>query len=119
MEANLAALGTERLGVVNLRRVDAPPGIIAAGEQVVSLDDQLAELVALRQAGKIGGIGLSNVSAGQLEQALPAGIACVQNSYSVLDRAAEPVLRPVPRARHRLGALLPARLGRLRRACPR
>jgi hypothetical protein len=32
------------------------------------------------------------VSAGQLEQALPAGIACVQNSYSVLDRAAEPVL---------------------------
>jgi len=93
VEANLAALGTERLGVVNLRRVDGPPGIIATGEQVVSLDDQLAELAALRQAGKIGGIGLSNVSAGQLEQALPAGIACVQNSYSVLDRAAEPVLR--------------------------
>jgi aryl-alcohol dehydrogenase-like predicted oxidoreductase len=46
----------------------------------------------LRDAGKIGGIGLSNVSAGQLRQALPAGIACVQNSYSVLDRAAEPVL---------------------------
>jgi pyridoxine 4-dehydrogenase len=93
VEANLAALGTERIGVVNLRRVDAPPGIIAKGEQVVSLDDQLAELVALRETGKIGGIGLSNVSAGQLEQALPAGIACVQNSYSVLDRAAEPVLR--------------------------
>jgi hypothetical protein len=92
VEANLGALGAERLGVVNLRRVDAPPGIIAAGEQVVSLDDQLAELVALRQAGRIGGIGLSNVSAGQLRQALPAGIACVQNSYSVLNRAAEPVL---------------------------
>ena len=92
VEANLAALGAERLGLVNLRRVDAPPGIIAAGEQVVSLDDQLAELTALRQAGKIGGIGLSNVSASQLEQARPAGIACVQNSYSVLDRAAEPVL---------------------------
>jgi hypothetical protein len=93
VEATPAALGTERLGVVNLRRVDAPPGIIATGEQVVSLDDQLAELTALRQAGKVGGIGLSNVSAGQLERALPAGIACVQNSYSVLDRAAEPVLR--------------------------
>ncbi len=93
VEANLAVLGAERLGVVNLRRVDAPPGIIATGEQVVTLDDQLAELVALRQAGKIGGIGLSNVSAGQLELALPAGIACVQNSYSVLDRTAEPVLR--------------------------
>ena len=35
VEANLAALGAERLGVVNLRRVDAPPGIIATGEQVV------------------------------------------------------------------------------------
>ena len=114
VEANLASLGTERLGVVNLRRLDAPPGIIAEGEQRVDLDDQLAELSALRDAGKIGGIGLSNVSADQLRQALPAGIACVQNSYSVLDRTAEPVLDAVPRARHRLGPVLPARLGRLR-----
>jgi aryl-alcohol dehydrogenase-like predicted oxidoreductase len=92
VEANLASLGTEQVGVVNLRRVDAPPGIIAEGEQRVNLDDQLAELTALRDEGKIGGIGLSNVSASQLRQALPAGIACVQNSYSVLDRTAEPVL---------------------------
>jgi pyridoxine 4-dehydrogenase len=92
VEANLASLGTERLGLVNLRRLDARPGIIAEGEQRVDLDDQLAELTALRDAGKIGGIGLSNVSVGQLRQALPAGIACVQNSYSALDRTAEPVL---------------------------
>jgi len=92
VEANLATLGVERVGVVNLRRLDEPPGIIAEGDQVVDLDAQLAELAALRDAGKIGGIGLSNVSADQLRQALPAGIACVQNSYSVLDRAAEPVL---------------------------
>jgi pyridoxine 4-dehydrogenase len=92
VEANLAALGTERLGVVNLRRLDARPGIIAEGEQRVNLDDQLAELNALRDEGKTGGIGLSNVSAGQLRQALPAGIACVQNLYSALDRTAEPVL---------------------------
>jgi pyridoxine 4-dehydrogenase len=92
VEANLASLGAEQLSVVNLRRLDAPPGIIAEGEQRVGLDDQLAELTALRDEGKIGGIGLSNVSAGQLRRALPAGIACVQNSYSVLDRAAEPVL---------------------------
>jgi pyridoxine 4-dehydrogenase len=92
VEANLASLGTERVGVVNLRRLDAPPGILAEGEQRVDLDDQLAELGALRDEGKIGGIGLSNVSAAQLRQALPAGIACVQNSYSVLDRTAEPVL---------------------------
>jgi hypothetical protein len=92
VEANLAVLGTERLGVVNLRRLDARPGIIAEGEQRVDLDDQLAELNALRDEGKIDGIGLSNVSAGQLRQALPAGIACVQNLYSALDRTAEPVL---------------------------
>jgi pyridoxine 4-dehydrogenase len=92
VEANLASLGAEQVSVVNLRRLDAPPGIIAEGEQRVDLDDQLAELTALRDEGKIGGIGLSNVSDSQLRQALPAGIACVQNSYSVLDRTAEPVL---------------------------
>jgi pyridoxine 4-dehydrogenase len=92
VEANLASLGAERLDVVNLRRVDAPPGIVAEGEQRVDLEDQLAELTALRDAGKIGGIGLSAITASQLRQALPAGIACVQNLYSVLDRTAEPVL---------------------------
>ena len=56
------------------------------------IDDQLAELAALRDAGKIGGVGLSNVSAEQLGRALPAGIACVQNLYSVIDRTAEPVI---------------------------
>jgi pyridoxine 4-dehydrogenase len=93
VEANLATLGVEQVDVVNLRRLDAPPGLIAEGDQKVDLDDQLAELAALREAGKIGAIGLSNVSPGQLRQALRAGIACVQNSYGVLDRTAEPVLQ--------------------------
>ncbi|SEG79519.1 Predicted oxidoreductase [Actinacidiphila yanglinensis] len=92
VEANLTGLGIDRIDVVNLRRVDSPPGIIAEGDQVVDLDSQLAELAALRDEGKIAGIGLSNVSADQLRQALPAGIACVQNSYSLLDRTSEPVL---------------------------
>jgi pyridoxine 4-dehydrogenase len=92
VEANLAALGVEQLAVVNLRRLDAPPGIAAAGAQRVDLDTQLAELIALRDEGKIGGIGVSNVSAEQLRHALPAGIACVQNAYSLLDRSSEPVL---------------------------
>lgn len=35
VEANLARLGTERLAVVNLRRLDAQPGIVAEGEQRV------------------------------------------------------------------------------------
>ena len=92
IEANLATLGVEQLDVVNLRRLDAAPGLVAAGDQRADLDDQLAELTALRDAGKIGGVGLSSVSADQLGQALPAGIVCVQNLYSVIDRTAEPVL---------------------------
>jgi aryl-alcohol dehydrogenase-like predicted oxidoreductase len=92
VEANLATLGAERLDVVNLRRADAAPGIVAEGDQVVDIDDQLAELAALRDAGKIGGVGLSSVSAEQLDRAAPMGIACVQNLYSVIDRTAEPVL---------------------------
>lgn len=92
VEANLTRLGVERLALVNLRRADTAPGLIAEGDQVVDLDSQLAELTALRDAGKIEGIGLSNVSADQLRHALPAGIACVQNSHSPVDRASEPVL---------------------------
>jgi pyridoxine 4-dehydrogenase len=92
VEANLATLGVEQIDVVNLRRLDVAPGILAEGDQLVDLDDQLAELAALRDAGKIGGVGLSNVSAEQLDRAAPAGIACVQNLYSVIDRTAEPVL---------------------------
>lgn len=92
VEANLSRLGAERLAVVDIRRVDAPPGIVAEGDQRVDLDSQVAELMALRDEGKIDGIGLSNVSADQLRQALPAGIACVQNIHSPVDRTAEPVL---------------------------
>jgi pyridoxine 4-dehydrogenase len=92
VEENLRTLGTDHLSVVNLRRADVPPGIVATGDQVVDLDSQLAELTALRDEGKIGGIGLSHVSLAQLRQALPAGIACVQNLYNVLTRGHEDVL---------------------------
>ncbi|UFS60919.1 aldo/keto reductase [Subtercola endophyticus] len=92
IEANLRSLGRDRIAVVNLRRADAQPGIIATGDQVVDLDDQLAELAALRDEGLIGAFGLSNVSLEQLQQALPAGIACVQNSYSLVERSGERML---------------------------
>ena len=92
VEANLAALGVDRLDVVNLRRMDAGPGIIATGDQVVDLDSQLAELVSLRDAGKIAAIGLSNVDVDQLRRALPAGIVCVQNAYNLLYRTHEDAL---------------------------
>ena len=56
------------------------------------IDDQVAEMVALRDEGKIAGIGLSTVGIEHLRRALPAGIACVQNAYSVLERTDEPLL---------------------------
>jgi pyridoxine 4-dehydrogenase len=92
VEANLRTLGVERLDVVNLRRADVPPGLVAEGDQVVDLDDQLATMVALREEGKIGAIGLSHIAADQLRRALPAGIVCVQNAYSLVDRSTEDVL---------------------------
>ncbi len=92
VEENLRTLGTDHLAVVNLRRADTPPGIVATGDQVVDLDSQLAELIALRDEGKIGAIGLSHVGLAQLRQALPAGIACVQNLDNVLTRGQEDVL---------------------------
>ena len=92
VEDNLRALGVERLDVVNLRRADVAPGLVAEGDQIVDLDDQLATMTALRDEGKIGAIGLSHVSVEQLRHALPVGIVCVQNAYSLVDRSSEPVL---------------------------
>ncbi len=92
VEADLTELGLDCIPVVNLRRPDLGPGLTAEGDQVVSLDDQLAEMITLRDEGKIGGIGLSAMDTDGVRAALDAGIACVQNAYSVLDRAQEATL---------------------------
>jgi len=92
VEDNLRTLGTDRIDVVNLRRMDFTPGLLAEGDQVVPFDDQLAEMTALRDEGKILAIGLSHVTAEQLLAALPAGVACVQNIYNMVDRSDEALL---------------------------
>jgi pyridoxine 4-dehydrogenase len=93
VEANLRALGVEQVDVVNLRlRAANSDGTPIPGDQLVDLDSQLAEMAALRDEGKIGAIGISNASLDQVRQALPTGIACVQNAYSLLDRSGEPIL---------------------------
>ena len=92
IEENLKSLGTDCLDLVNLRRLDVGPGISAEGDQVVDLDDQMAEMISMRDEGKIGAIGLSAVDVEGLKRALPAGIACVQNAYSVLSRRYESML---------------------------
>ncbi len=91
VEENLRSLGVERLGGVNLRLMDGEHEVPA--DQQVSLEDQLAEMVALREEGKIAGIGISTASLAQVQQAIDqAGIVCVQNAFSLLDRSDADVL---------------------------
>jgi pyridoxine 4-dehydrogenase len=82
VEANPRSLDVEQVHVVNLRlHEDEGHGTSA---ESVDLDSQLAEMVALRDEGKIGGVGISNVTSEQLRQALPVGPRV----------CAEPVQRP-------------------------
>src|ERR1700755_533006 len=74
VEDDLSQLGLDRIPVVNLRRMDLGPGVGAEGDQIVDLDDQLAEMIALRDEGKIGGIGMSSVPLDVLWRAAPAGL---------------------------------------------
>ena len=86
VEDNLRTLDVERLGAVNLRLHGGP-------ETDVRFADQLAEMVALRDEGKIGGIGISTASLAEVDEAIEiAGITCVQNAYSLLDQSDTEVL---------------------------
>jgi aryl-alcohol dehydrogenase-like predicted oxidoreductase len=83
---NLRTLGVERLEAVNLRRLGGP-------DPDVPFDEQLDAMVAVRDEGMIGGIGLSNVSVDELRHALTrTPIVCVQNQFNLVDRSAQPVL---------------------------
>ena len=92
VEDNLRSLGLDRIPVVNLRRMDTGHAIPMTADQVVDLDDQLAEMSAMRDEGLIGGIGLSSTTLDMLRRGLPAGIACVQNAYSLVARDDEPMV---------------------------
>lgn len=92
VENDLRQLGLDTVPVVNLRRYDLGPAPAPEGDQNVGLDDQLAEMIALRDEGKIAAIGISSVGLDVVQRALPAGIVCVQNAYSLLDRSQEETL---------------------------
>jgi len=88
VEDNLRSLEVDRVGAVNLRLMD--PGHDGAEEP---FSRQLAEMVALRDEGKIGGVGLSNITVEHLREALDVTeIACVQNAFSLVDRTHAPLL---------------------------
>jgi pyridoxine 4-dehydrogenase len=87
IEDNLRSLRTGQLAAVNLRL----PG---DGRADARFDDQLAAMVRARDDGLIAGVGLSNVSLGQLRHAADGTeIACVQNLFHLADRSATPVLQ--------------------------
>ncbi|MEU0933800.1 aldo/keto reductase [Embleya sp. NPDC005971] len=82
-ELSLRHLGLERIDLYQLHRIDPQ----------VPLADQLGELGALQQEGKIRHIGLSEVTVEQLRQAREiVEIVSVQNLYNLADRKSESVL---------------------------
>jgi pyridoxine 4-dehydrogenase len=82
---NLRSLEIDAIPVVNLRVMGTEPD--------ARFDDQLATMIAMRDEGLIEGIGVSNVSVGQFKRAIEATeIVCVQNAFSVANRADADVL---------------------------
>ncbi|TXH25311.1 MAG: oxidoreductase [Mycobacterium sp.] len=94
IEQNLETLGTDRLAAVNLRVMGPDGDASAPGEVDRELfDRQLTTMIAARDEGLIGGIGLSSISLEHLQIALQrTDIVCVQNAYNLLDRSSQPVL---------------------------
>jgi pyridoxine 4-dehydrogenase len=86
LEANLTTLGVDRLAAVNLRLFESE-----GPDQL--FDDQLSIMIAARDEGLIGGIGLSAITREHLLRALErTDIACVQNAFNLVDRSSVPVL---------------------------
>jgi pyridoxine 4-dehydrogenase len=83
LDGSLARLGVEQVTLYQFHRPDPK----------VPLEDSLGELVALRDAGKIRHLGVSNVTVDELRRAEElAGIVSVQNRYNASDRASDKVL---------------------------
>jgi pyridoxine 4-dehydrogenase len=87
IEANLRTLGVDQLAVVNLRLMDND-------RPDEHFNELLSVMVAAREEGLIGAIGLSNVNREHLLRALEfTEIACVQNAFSLVNRSSAAVLR--------------------------
>jgi aryl-alcohol dehydrogenase-like predicted oxidoreductase len=83
VEDNLRTLQLERIDLVNLRLIDEHDSEDRLAEQLGALED-------LRHEGKLDLIGISNATADAARRALAlTDIACVQNAYSVVNRADE------------------------------
>jgi aryl-alcohol dehydrogenase-like predicted oxidoreductase len=86
LEGSLERLGVDR---VDLYLAHEPDPATPLEETIGAFED-------LRRAGRIGAFGLSNVGADDLERALAtAPVGCVQNSFSLLERADEADVLPL------------------------
>jgi pyridoxine 4-dehydrogenase len=83
VELSLRRLGVERIDLLQLHRIDPD----------VPLADQLGELKALQDEGKIAALGLSEVSVAEIQAAREiADIVSVQNLYNLTNRKSQDVL---------------------------
>ncbi|WP_300011942.1 aldo/keto reductase [Pseudonocardia sp.] len=103
-ELSLRRLHVERIDLFQLHRLDP----------AVPADEQFGVLAALQAEGKIGAVGLSEVTVEEIEQAgRVVDVATVQNRYNLVDRTSDTVLRHC--TEHGIGFLpwFPLAAGRL------
>ncbi|MCX8475359.1 MAG: oxidoreductase [Sphingomonas sp.] len=80
---NLRNLGVDTLDVVNLRVIEGTGMAPAEG----SIEERFTALAELQHRGLIRHLGLSNVTAAQVEEAQRiAPVVCVQNQYNLVHR---------------------------------
>jgi aryl-alcohol dehydrogenase-like predicted oxidoreductase len=80
---SLRRLGLDRIDLFQLHRIDAK----------VPLEDQIGALTDLQEEGKIGAIGLSQVTVDEIGDVRKlAEVATVQNLFNLTDRKSEDVL---------------------------
>lgn len=92
IELNLRELGVDQLAAVNLRIHSGDPNVPGVVDHEL-FDRQLTAMIAARDEGLIGGIGLSSVNEDDLRRALDrTEIVTVQNAYNLVDRTSQPVL---------------------------
>ncbi|WP_026208214.1 aldo/keto reductase [Catelliglobosispora koreensis] len=86
VEENLRRLGTDCLGIVNLRIIKRP------GQD--SIAESFGELARMRDEGLIKHLGLSNIRIDHLDEAKAiAPVVCVQNSYALDIRRDDDLLK--------------------------
>jgi aryl-alcohol dehydrogenase-like predicted oxidoreductase len=88
VEASLARLGTERIDLYYLHRVDAE----------IPIEESIGELGRLVTEGKIGGVGVSEASADQVRRAHATfPLTALQSEYSLWTRDVEVEILPTTR----------------------